>query len=151
MAASDPVNPANDGWRQPHRWVILVVVAVFVVTGLATYGFAQHDQESLAKAEQLSTELREAGLRAPTDTEAVADVLGTDGGAVCDDPAGAMRKALLDSQLVNGAAFVGVRPVIASRNVVRGTLVVLDVYCPDVADDVRAKLDDYKLDDTVGD
>ena len=76
-------------------------------------------------------------------------MLGTDGGAVCNDPAGAMRKALLDSQLVNGAAFVGVRPVIASRNVVEGTLVVLHVYCPDVADEVRAKIDEYELDDTV--
>jgi hypothetical protein len=147
MAASDLAR--NDGWRQPHRWVIVVVLVVLVATGLATYGFAQHSQESLAKAEQLSVELREAGLRAPTDTEAVADVLGTDGGPVCDDPAGSLRKALLDSQLVNGAASVGIRPVIAPKNVVRGTLVVLDVYCPDVADEVRALIDDYQLDDTA--
>jgi hypothetical protein len=147
MAAGDMID--ETGWRQPHRWVIVVVLGVFTITGLATFGFAAHNAESLAKAEQLSAELQAAGLRAPQDPQAVADVLGTDGGPVCDDPAGALRKALVDSQLVNGAASVGIRPVIAAENVVRGALVVLDVYCPDVADEVRARIDEYKLDDTA--
>jgi hypothetical protein len=140
----------NDGWRQPHRWIILVLVVVLAATGVATYGFAANDAEAQAKAAQLQSELTAAGLRAPQDTEAIARVLGTDGGPVCDDPGSALRKALADSQLVNGAAHVGVRPVIAERRVLRGALVVLDVYCPDEAAEARAALGDYKVDDVAG-
>ena len=34
-------------------------------------------------------------------------VLGSDGGAICKDPASALRKAILFSQLTNGAADPG--------------------------------------------
>jgi hypothetical protein len=49
---------------------------------------------------------------------------------VCDNPAGALTKALQDVQLSNGAATVGSRPTRADRSVVTGEALVLQVYCP---------------------
>jgi hypothetical protein len=129
--------------------VLVVVVVVLVVVGLATFGFAGASRSAVDKAETFSSELQAAGLPAPSDPEAVARVLGNDGGAACDDPGGALRKALLDAGITNGAAFVGQRPVQGAKNLVRAQLILLEVYCPDVADALRAKVEDYKLDDVV--
>jgi hypothetical protein len=139
-----------EGWQQPHRWVIIGVLLAMAIFGAITFQYAAADIEATAKAEELATELEAAGLRAPSDTEAVARVLGTDGGAACDDPASALRQALLDAQLVNGAAFVGQRPVIAPRNVVRGGAIVLQVYCPDVLAAYQDQIADYTFDDVAG-
>jgi hypothetical protein len=139
----------GSGWRQPHRWVIVAVLVALVVTGLLTYRAAANNAEAQAKADHLVAELTAAGLRAPADKDTIVEALGDDGGPACDDPGAALRKALLDQQLTNGAAFVGLRPVIAARNLVKGQLVVLQVYCPEVLDDLRARIDEYKVDDVV--
>jgi hypothetical protein len=144
-----PPPAGDDGWRQPHRSVIAVVVVVLCVIGVSTFAWGAADASSQKKAEQLQQELTAAGLRAPSDTEAVVRVLGNDGGVVCDDPGGALRKAALDAGLSNGAAFVGQRPVQGAKNLVQAELIVLQVYCPDVADDFRQQIEDYRLDDTV--
>jgi hypothetical protein len=53
------------------------------------------------------------------------------------------------TQLSNGAAQVGVRPVITDEDVVLGQLLILEVYCPDQAEEVRGQLEDLKYDDVV--
>ena len=58
-------------------------------------------------------------------------MLGDDGGAICKDPASALRKALLFSQLTNGAGGPGIRPVIVDSRIFKGELLVIQIYCPD--------------------
>jgi len=58
-------------------------------------------------------------------------VLGTDGGATCENPNDALSRAVLFTQLANGAAGPGARPVIVDSKVFRGQLLVIQIYCPD--------------------
>ncbi len=136
------------GWAQAHRWVIVGVLLALVVIGLVTFSYADSDVRAERKADELIERLQEAGLATPENRDTVTRVLGTDGGPVCDAPGSALRKALLDQQLVNGASFVGQRPIRGSVDVIRGELIVLDVYCPDKLDELRDHVEDYKLDDT---
>ncbi len=46
-------------------------------------------------------------------------------------PASALRKALLFSQLTNGAGGPGIRPVIVDSRIFKGELLVIQIYCPD--------------------
>jgi hypothetical protein len=141
--------PQREGWAQAHRWVIIAVIVVLAVIGLITYGFHQHDENARAKAQQLTEELQKAGLRAPASQDTIVNVLGTDGGPICENPGAALRKALVDQQLVNGASFVGQRPVIGEARLVDGAVIVLQVYCPDKVDAFRDAVNDYKLDNVV--
>ena len=70
-------------------------------------------------------------MRAVPSQEQIVGVLGDDGGALCKDPASALRKSILFSQLTNGAAGPGIRPVIADSKVFKGQLLVIQIYCPD--------------------
>lgn len=137
----------RSGWSQPHRWAIVAVLVVLVVVGLLTYGWMHSNAEADRKADQLIQQLEAAGLPVPANRDTITRVLGTDGGPVCDDPGSALRKALLDQQLTNGGSFVGQRPVRASRNILRGELIVLEVYCPDQVEALRDRIDDYRVDD----
>ena len=76
-------------------------------------------------------------------------VLGDDGGATCEDPSGALSRATLLGQLVNGAAGPGIRPVVADNRVVRGQLLVIEIYCPDELAGFQDLVDGLNLDDTV--
>lgn len=149
MTTSPTPAPEKEGWAHAHRWVIIAVLVVLAVVGLITYGFHEHDERARAKAEQLTNELREAGMRVPASQDTIVNLLGTDGGVVCSDPGGAMRKALVDQQIVNGAAFVGQRPIIGEVRLVEGTVKVLEVYCPDKVESFRQAVADYKYDNVV--
>jgi hypothetical protein len=150
MTTSTPgTAPERQGWAQVHRWAIIAVLVVLAVIGLITYGFAQHNQEARAKAQQLTEELRNAGMRVPASQDTIVNVLGTDGGPVCQDPGAALRKALVDQQLVNGAAFAGQRPVIGEVRLLDGAVIVLQVYCPEQVDAFRDAVGNYKLDNVV--
>jgi hypothetical protein len=140
----------KSGWAQPHRWVIIGVAVVLVVVGLITYGFEHADAEADRKADELIQRLADAGLPVPANHDTVTRVLGTDGGPVCDDPGSALRKALLDQRLTNGGAFVGQRPIRGDGEVLRGGLIVLEVYCPDQVDALRDRIQDYRVDDVDG-
>jgi hypothetical protein len=137
------------GTRHPHRWIIAAVVIALAVVGLITYGFHEADQEADAKADQLIAAFQQAGLPVPANRDTITRTLGNDGGAVCDDPGGALRTGLLNAQLVNGASFVGQRPIRGAVNVVRGESLILQVYCPDQLPAFRDSVSGYRLDDTV--
>ena len=134
-----------------RRTIYLVVAAVFIVLlviSLFTYRSATSTQGAQQKANQLIASLARAGAPTPTQQQVV-PVLGDDGGAVCDDPAGSLPKAIFLGQLVNGAAGPGMRPVIADSRVVKGELLVLQIYCPDTVPSFQEFVNSLNVNDTV--
>jgi hypothetical protein len=136
----------NDKPSHAHRWVIVGVLLVLLVIGLLSYGVSENRQAD-AKADELIAALERAGLPTPESRDTIVNALGDDGGAVCEDPGSSLRKALLDQSLVNGASFVGQRPIRADGDLLRAQLIVLRVYCPDEIDGLRDRIDDYRVDD----
>ena len=125
-----------------------VVVVALMIIALLTFRSGKESEQAEQKADQLITALTAAGARAPSQ-EQVVRLLGDDGGAVCDDPNGSLRKGVLLGQLMNGAAGPGMRPVIADNRVVRGQLLVLQVYCPDELPRFQEFVDRLNLSDTA--
>lgn len=111
--------------------VMAGALALVLVVCLVFYRSAQSSQQAEDKATQLTAALQKAGVRAVPSQEQIVRVLGDDGGATCKDPASALRKALLFSQLTNGAAGPGMRPVIVDSKIFKGQLLVIQIYCPD--------------------
>ena len=101
-------------------WIIGGVVVVLIVVGLLTYSEAKSNKDAQAKAQQLEQKLTQAGLPVPASTDDIARSLGTDGGAVCQNPANALGKATLYDMIENGADFVGRRPVVFDRRLLLG-------------------------------
>jgi len=120
---------------QKHRRVTYIVITValvlLLIICLVFYRRAESNQEAQDKANQLIAALQKAGVRAVPSQEQVIGVLGDDGGALCKDPASALGKSILFSQLTNGAAGPGIRPVIADSKVFKGQLLAIQIYCPD--------------------
>jgi amino acid transporter len=146
-AAAEPA-PSGGG----HRWlwwVIGAVVVILTVIGLATYSGKKKTAEAEQKAQQLTQLFQQAGLRVPQDQDIIVKSLGTDGGNVCDNPASALGKATLADMLTNGADFVGRRPVIVPRRILRGEGFILQVYCPEKLQAYQDKVNDYKTDNTI--
>ncbi|MFJ6727753.1 hypothetical protein ACIQPQ_22940 [Streptomyces sp. NPDC091281] len=134
-----------------HRW--LYVGAIVVLLGLAVAGIIRFEtvktgDESADKANQLADAAVAAGFSRP-DTDTVERILGTDGGQVCDDPAGALKSALWKINVSNGAAFVGQRPVIGDGAALMAEAEILRVYCPDKLHRIQDQLDDLSTDATV--
>jgi hypothetical protein len=130
-------------------WIIGGVALVLCVVGLVTYSAKQNTQEAQDKAAQLTAAFQQAGLPVPADQSQIVDVLGSDGGAVCDNPADTLGKATLNAVLVNGASFVGLRPVIVDRRVLLGELLILQTYCPEKLQAYKDKIEDLKTDNTI--
>jgi hypothetical protein len=125
---------ADQAANRSERIVIYVLAAVVVIVLAiwAMVAFQRHatTPEAQAKADELIAAFQQAGLPVPSKDQVVS-TLGTDGGAVCRNPANALNRATLYSQFSNGAAQVGVRPVIVSERVVQGEELILQTYCPD--------------------
>ncbi len=94
----------------------------------------------------------EAGARTARAVSAPrnARTLGTGGGAVCEDPDGALKNALRRVSIANGATGPGRRPVIADERVLKAGTIVLQVYCPDKLDTYRERIADLKTGHTAG-
>jgi hypothetical protein len=144
-----PQEAASDGGLGVIYWIIGGVVVVLAVIGLIAYSGEKKDQEAQAKAQQLTQKFERAGLPVPEDQDIIVRSLGTDGGAVCENPANALGKAVFNDLLTNGADFVGRRPVIIDRRILLGEALILETYCPDELPDYRDKIDDLKSDDTI--
>jgi hypothetical protein len=140
--------PARDHNRTMY-WLVGAVVVVLAVLGLILYDTAQDNQEAQAKAQQLIAAFEEAGLPVPADTDQIVATLGTDGGAVCANPANALGKATLFDSLTNGASHVGRRAVIVDARIVQGEALILGIYCPDELQAYQEKIDALKYDDTL--
>jgi hypothetical protein len=154
MSANTPstplvVAPDDDGGQTWIYWVVGAVVVILVVVGLITYSGAKETKQAQDKAGQLTQKFEQAGLRVPQDQSILTRSLGSDGGAVCENPASSLGKAILFDQLTNGASFVGQRPVIVDRNVVKGQLLILETYCPEKLQQFRNKIDEKLKFDNV--
>jgi hypothetical protein len=154
MTASKPIPPqepaSGDGLGVIY-WIIGAAVLALVIVGLITYSGQKKDQEARAKAEQLTQKFEQAGLPVPQDQDIIVRSLGNDGGNVCDNPASSLGRAVLFDQLTNGAAFVGRRPVIVDRDLIRGEALILQTYCPDKLQEYQDKFDDLKFDNVIKD
>jgi hypothetical protein len=76
-------------------------------------------------------------------------VLGTDGGATCDDPNNALNRAILYSTLSNGAAGPGMRPVVFDKTMLGGQLLILKIYCPEELPSMQKFVDKLKSADVA--
>jgi hypothetical protein len=140
---------AQDAKHRRLLWICGGVALVLVIIGLFTYGAGSDDRQAQQKAEQLAQKFEQAGLVVPEDLEVFTTILGTDGGAVCADPANALRFASLHDQITNGADFVGRRPVIVDRKVLLGEALILETYCPDKLKPYQDKVDELKTDNVI--
>jgi hypothetical protein len=150
--APEPTEPARERTsHDPNRtlyWIVGGVVIVLAIIGLITYSGKKEDQQAQQKAAQLSQSLRRAGLPVP-DQDILVRSLGSDGGAVCDNPANALGRATLLDQMTNGADFVGRRPVIIDSRILVGEALILQTYCPEKLQQFRDKTNDLKTDDVI--
>ena len=129
--------------------VSVVLLVVFILIGVFTFSSARSSKQAEQKADELIAAIEDAGATAP-DKDQIVRVLGDDGGATCADPNESLTRAILLSQLANGAAGPGARPVIADSRAVKGQLLIIQVYCPDELEDFQKFVDDLKTDDVLG-
>lgn len=145
--------PVESQTSHERSWIYItacVLLAVLILIGLIAFNSARENAKAQDKADELIVALENAGARTP-DRDQIVRVLGDDGGATCDDPSDALRQATLHSLLTNGAAGPGARPIIADSRVVKGQLLIIEIYCPDELDDFRNFVDDFKTGDVAGD
>ncbi|MFP3712775.1 hypothetical protein [Puerhibacterium sp. TATVAM-FAB25] len=139
-----------DPWRRVVYWVALGLLVLLAVVALLTFEAARSTTQAQEKADQLVAALEDAGATPPS-REQIVRVLGDDGGAACQDPGNALRKATLFSQLTNGASGPGVRPVLADSRVVQGELLIVEIYCPEELEDFQETVAGLELADVVVD
>ncbi|KQY33476.1 MULTISPECIES: hypothetical protein [Nocardia] len=141
----------GDAPYRKRRWIYIttgVLLVVFALTGLFTFSAIRENTQATAKAEQLHDNLVAAGLPAP-EAKVIADALGDDGGAVCQDPTSPMIKANYQASITNGAAGPGQRPVIGPSDSAEAVALAIATYCPDRLQDYLSHLETLKLDDTT--
>lgn len=136
------------GWIYP---ALAALAAALAVVGIITWDDHRDDEQAQEKAAALTVKFKQAGLPVPEDNDIIVRSLGHDGGAVCDDPGNALRQATLRDMVSNGASFVGRRPVIIDRDLLRAQALILQTYCPEELDKFRDKTDDLKTDDVIKD
>jgi Tfp pilus assembly protein FimT len=144
--------PAETQSPRERSWIFitaLVLLGVITLAGVLAFSQGRENARALAKADELIAALEDAGARAP-EKDQIVRVLGDDGGATCADPNDALSRAILLSQLTNGATGPGTRPVIADSRVVKGQLLIIEIYCPDELDDFKDFVGDLKTDDVAG-
>jgi len=138
----------NPGRRKFIYGGVGFVLGAALIAGLIAIPERNKDEEAQAKADQVIAGFEAQGF-VPPDKDLLVNMLGTDGGNVCVDPASALNEAIHRISLSNGAAQVGLRPVTVDSRIVQGELMILDVYCPDKAQKAREYLDDLKYDDVI--
>jgi hypothetical protein len=149
--AVPPTEQGSGGGRSNRLmyWIIAAVVVILVIIGLVTWNRASTNQEAQQKAQQLSQKFEQNGLPVPADIDTITRSFGTDGGAVCDNPANALGKAALNDLITNGADFVGRRPIIIDRRILLGEALILQTYCPDKLKPYQDKILKLKTANTV--
>ncbi|MFF0546200.1 hypothetical protein ACWEVD_17135 [Nocardia thailandica] len=141
----------GDAPEHKRRWIYVtagVVLVVFALIGVFTFAGIHEDAKAHDKAEQLRQSLIQAGLPAPS-ADLLENSLGTDGGAVCQDPDAALTKARYQASITNGASGPGSRPVIGDNKVTQAVALTIAVYCPDELPGYLSHIDSLDLDDTT--
>jgi Tfp pilus assembly protein FimT len=146
---STPVETQSPRERTWIYFTACALLGVLVLIALFSFSAARQSRQAEEKADQLIAALEDAGATAPSKDQVVR-VLGDDGGPTCADPNEALTRAVLLSQLANGATGPGARPVIADSRVFRGQLLIIEIYCPNELDDFQQFVDDLATDDVAG-
>jgi hypothetical protein len=142
---------ADNSEQTRHRitWIVLgLVFIILAIIGVGVYHSAKASSTANAKADQLIAAIEAKGLHAPT-KEQITRTLGDDGGSICDDPNSGLRRAVLNSMLVNGSGGPGTRPIIADSIAVQGQLLIIGIYCPDELAEFQQYVNDLKVSDVV--
>lgn len=137
--------------RSEHRWVYVgsaVVLVALLVIGLLSFKQVHDTVQADAKANQLATQLEDAGYPVP-DHGTIVRTLGQDGGLLCDDPGNALVKAQAKIAMANGAGGPGQRPVISDSLAINAAEIAVSVYCPDKLGQFKKAYGDLKYADTV--
>jgi hypothetical protein len=135
---------ASERERRWTYWVALGLLGVLTLIALFTFSAARDTKQSQDKAEEFIAALEAEGLTAPSEDQIV-NVLGDDGGALCEDPGSALRQSITNAQLSNGATGPGMRPVLAdAARLLKGELIAIQVYCPEELEDFQQYVDDLK-------
>ena len=92
-ASRPPIEPPSDAGDRVIYWIVGAAVLILCIIGLLTYSKGQQNAQAEQLAGELTQKLEAAGFTAP-DQDILVRTLGDDGGAVCDDPAGALREAI---------------------------------------------------------
>jgi hypothetical protein len=139
--------------KRERSWVYItacVLLGGLALAAVLAFSSARSTRQAEDKADELIAALEEVGAARTPDRDAIAQVLGEDGGATCADPNAALSRGVLLSQLVNGATGPGQRPVISDSRVFQGQLLIIEVYCPDELDDFQEYVEDLETDDVAG-
>ena len=124
-------------------WLVAGVLAVLLVVMLITFRYNRSNEEAIAKADQLITAFKDAGLRPPMDAARVASVLGTDGGTVCASVGSGVGRGIAKLHLMVGGNFA-TRPIINERRVGIGLRLIVQTYCPDKLPDAQQLIDNLQ-------
>jgi hypothetical protein len=140
----------NDPVRTRRTTYVVLGVVFLLLAGVALFAFgsARSNAQAEEKADQFIAELSANGMRTPS-KEQVVQVLGDDGGALCNDPSAALNRATLYGMLTNCAGGPGQRPVIADNSVLKGQLLVIKVYCPEELEKFTEVADGLKYADVA--
>jgi glutamate:GABA antiporter len=144
---------ATNGAGKPRSrdlvpWLIGILLIVLAAVGIAVFKQGHDERVARDRADQLVALYRAHDLPVPMARKTVVRVLGKDGGAVCDNPNGALTRAIQTQQLASGGN-VGSRPIRADRRVVTGEELILQVYCPSKLPAYRRYVDSKRFDDVV--
>ena len=134
-----------------HRALYLsvaAVIGVLLVVMLVSYNYNKSNEEALAKAQQLSATLSQAGLRTPRDPASAAKVFGTDGGPVCASIDNGVALGIAKLNLAVGGEFYR-RAVVSDHRVAAGLLAVVKTYCPDKIPTLQSFVDSQRFETLV--
>ncbi|HEV8459705.1 MAG TPA: hypothetical protein VGQ38_03270 [Gaiellaceae bacterium] len=132
-------------------WLYIVIgvgLLILVIAGTAVYRGHHESARAKQKAEQLNQAFAAAGLET-ADVNELAGTLGTDGGAVCEDPGSTLSKSLLKINLAAGAGGIGQRPITIDKDALRGQYLILKTYCPEKLGKFATLFDGLDYDDTI--
>jgi glutamate:GABA antiporter len=155
-ASSAPAPPngasANGAGQSSSRdrvsWAIGITLVVLAAVGIVIFKQGRDERIARDRADQLVALYRSHDLPVPVGRKTVIRVFGKDGGAVCDNPNGALSRALQAQQLASGGN-VGSRPIRTDRRVVAGEELILQVYCPSKLPAYRQYVDSKRFDRVV--
>jgi amino acid transporter len=142
----------NGAGHSPPRdvvpWLVGGLLVVLAVLGIVVFKQGHDERIARDRADQLAALYRSHDLSVPVSRKTVIRVFGKDGGAVCDNPNGALSRATQAQQLATGGN-VGSRPIRTDRRVVAGEELILQVYCPSKLPAYRQYVDSKRFDRVI--
>jgi amino acid transporter len=145
-ATAEPAGQSRS--RDLVPWIIGIILGVLAAIGIVVFKQGHDERVARDRADQLVALYRSHDLAVPVSHKTIVRVLGKDGGAVCDNPNGALSRALQAQQLATGGN-AGSRPIRTDRRVVAGEELILQVYCPSELPAYRRYVDSKRFDSVV--